>query len=91
MQCKNDLAAISVSRMSASTLNDEKILTIVKNLAGRGESPPRKVQTLLNTIKSLFSENLSERLLASLVKELEDSRYIKVIHSNASYDLPQLP
>jgi hypothetical protein len=88
VQRERDLAEIPVLRISTATSNDEKISAIVKNLAGRGQSRPRKVKTLSNTINSLFTENLSEQQLAALVKELEQKQYIKVSNSNVSYHLP---
>ncbi|MCB0192679.1 MAG: NYN domain-containing protein [Anaerolineae bacterium] len=88
VQRECDLAEIPVLRMSAATSNDEKISAIVKNLVGRGQSRPRKVKTLTNTINSLFTENLSNQQLAMLVKELEKRKYIKVNEDNISYHLP---
>ena len=87
IQRYRDLAEIPVLRMSSATSNDEKIAAIVKNLAGRGQSKPRKVKTLSNTINSLFTENLSEQQLEVLVKELEKRQYIKVNDGNVSYHL----
>ena len=86
-QRDGDLAEIPVLRLSSATSNDEKISAIVKNLAGRGQSRPRKVKTLSNTINSLFTENLSEQQLAALVKELEQRQYIRVNNNNVSYHL----
>lgn len=88
VQRERDLAEIPVLRLSSATSNDEKISAIVKNLAGRGQSRPRKVRTLSNTIDSLFTENLSEQKLAALVKELEQRQYIEVNNGNVSYHLP---
>ena len=87
VQRERDLAEIPVLRMSSATSNDEKTAAIVKNLAGRGQSKPRKVKTLSNTINSLFTENLSEQQLEVLVKELEKRQYIKVNDGNVSYHL----
>lgn len=91
IQRERDLAEIPVLRLSAATSNDEKISAIVKNLAGRGQSRPRKVKTLSNTINSLFTENLSDQQLSALVKELEKKGYIKVSNNNVSYHLPSKP
>lgn len=88
IQRERDLAEIPVLRLSLATSKDEKIAAIVKNLTGRGQSRPRKVKTLSNTINSLFTENLSEQQLAALVNELEQKQYIKVRNSNVSYHLP---
>lgn len=88
VQRVHDLAEIPVLRISAATSSDEKLAAIVKNLAGRGQSRPRKVKTLTNTINSLFRENLSEQQLSILVEELADRQYIKVNNGNVSYHLP---
>ncbi|EAR21362.1 hypothetical protein NB231_13246 [Nitrococcus mobilis Nb-231] len=88
-QREQDLAEIPAFQMSAATSNDEKVVAIVKNLSGRGQSRPRKVKTLSNTINSLFNENLSEQQLVALIKELEQKKYIKVSNGNISYHLPQ--
>ncbi len=88
IQRERDLAEIPAVRMSSATSSNEKVEAIVKNLAERGQSRPRKVKTLSNTINSLFTENLSEQQLAALVKELEQKKYIKVSNGNVSYHLP---
>lgn len=88
VQRERDLAEIPMLRMSSATSNDEKVAAIVKNLAGRGQSRPRKVKTLSNTINSLFTENLSDQQLEALVKALEKGQYIKVNNGNVSYHLP---
>lgn len=88
VQRERDLAEIPVLRMSNATSSDEKVAAIVKNLAGRGQSRPRKVKTLSNTINSLFTENLTEHQLDALVKALEQKQYIKISNGNVSYHLP---
>ncbi len=84
---EKDLAEIPILRISSSTNKDEKIEAIIKNLAGRGQSRPRKIKTLVNTINSLFSEDMVEKDLLSLVKQLEDQKYISVNNGNVSYKL----
>jgi hypothetical protein len=88
IQRERDLAEIPVLRLSTATSNGEKVAAIVKNLVGRGQSRPRKIKTLSNTINSLFTENLTEQQLMELVKELEEKQYIKVANGNVSYHLP---
>tara|TARA_R110002049_G_scaffold138614_2_gene298779 strand:+ start:4663 stop:5265 length:603 start_codon:yes stop_codon:yes gene_type:complete len=88
VQRERDLAEIPVVRMSTATSPDDKIAAIVKNLAGRGQSRPRKVKTLLNTINSLFTEKLSEQQLCTILKTLEQKQFIMVSNGNVSYKLP---
>ena len=88
---ERDLAEIPVLRISSSTNNDEKISAIIKNLAGRGQSRPRKIKTLANTINSLFTQKLNENELNALIKVLKDRKYIVVKDNNISYKLPKQP
>lgn len=88
IQRERDLAEIPVVRMSTATSTDDMISAIVKNLAGRGQSRPRKIKTLSNTINSLFTEKLSEQQLGAIVKDLEQRKYISISNSNVSYQLP---
>ena len=86
-QRENDLAEIPVLRMSTAKSSDEKIAAIVKNLRGRGQSRPRKVKTLANTINALFTQKLAEKELMALVKALEKQKYISVSDGKVSYKL----
>jgi len=85
---EKDLAEIPVLRISSATNSDEKISAIINNLSGRGQSRPRKVKTLTNTINSLFTEKLEEKELLSIVKKLQKLKYIVVSENNVSYKLP---
>ncbi len=85
---EKDLAEIPVLRISNATNSDEKITAIINNLSGRGQSRPRKIKTLTNTINSLFTEKLEEKELLSIVKKLEEQKYIVVNENNVSYKLP---
>ena len=86
---EKDLAEIPVLKMSSNKSDDEKIAAIVKNLAGRGQSRPRKVKTLANTINSLFTQKLQETELMAIVKTLQQKKYIVVNDGNVSYKLPR--
>ena len=87
---EKDLAEIPVLRISSATNNDEKISAIIKNLVGRGQSRPRKIKTLANTINSLFTQKLKENELNNLIKGLKEQEYIIIKDSNVSYKLPKL-
>jgi hypothetical protein len=89
IQRVKDLGEIPAFRMSGSKTTDEKIDHIVKNLAGRGPSRPRKVKTLQNTIRSLFKNQLDEGELQTLVKELVKRRHIILDKDNVRYNLPR--
>ena len=86
---EKDLAEIPILQMSTATSNDEKVSAIVKNLAGRGQSRPRKVKTLANTINSLFTQKLQEKELKAIINTLQQKKYIVVNDGNVSYKLPK--
>ena len=86
---EKDLAEIPILKISSATSNDEKINAIIKNLAGRGQSRPRKLKTLSNTINSLFTQKLSDSELEAMIKVLTDRKYIVVNDGNISYKLPK--
>jgi hypothetical protein len=88
---ERDLAEIPVLRISNAIGNDEKISAIIKNLVGRGQSRPRKVKTLANTINSLFTKKLENGELMSLIKILKERNYIVDNEGNISYKLPKQP
>ena len=85
---ETDLIEIPLLQLPTSTSMDEKIAAIVKNLGGRGQSRPRKVRTLQNTINSLFTKKLDKKELNALVSELEKRKLIVVKQTNVSYKLP---
>lgn len=88
VQRENDLGEIPLLQLSDTTSIDEKIAAIVKNLGGRGQSRPRKVKTLQNTINTLFTKKLDQRELNQLLKELQKRKLIVVSQTNVSYKLP---
>ena len=64
---------------------DEQISAIVKNLSARGNSRPRKVKTLKNSINSLFGNKLEPEKIDHLVKELQERKFVVVKHEGVTY------
>lgn len=87
VQRSNDLAEIPILRVASSTSTAEKISTIVDNLVSRGQSRPRKVKTLQNTINTLFTKKLDNQELQHIVNELHQMKYINVKDGNVTYNL----
>lgn len=83
-----DVAEIPNLRIPKKTKKDDMIDAIVKNLVGRGQSRPRKVKTLQNTISNLVSESLNEQELNALVDEMQRRKLIAVNKGNIRYTLP---
>ena len=88
---EKDLAGIPLLRISSATSSDEKIEAIVKNLAGRGQSRPRKIKTLANTINSLFTKKLDEKELMTLITKLEEQKHIAINQGNVTYRISKQP
>jgi len=87
-QREKDLAEIPLLRVSNASSAGEKIDAIVKSLAARGHSRPRKVKTLSNTINALFMKKLDESELAAIVEQMKNQKMIVVENENVSYRPP---
>ena len=64
---------------------NEQIAAIVENLAARGNSRPRKVKTLKNSINSLFGNKLEAEKIDNLVEDLKEQKYIIIKQENVTY------
>jgi len=80
-----DIPALKISN---SKTPDEKIQVVVDYLIKRGNAKPRKVETLSNTINSLFMRALSKEELGSLINKLAQKKFITIEESNVHYKLP---
>ncbi|MES9972442.1 MAG: PIN domain-containing protein [Candidatus Thiodiazotropha sp.] len=89
IQRSSDLAEIPILRVSGNTSTEEKITTIVANLISRGQSRPRKVKTLQNTINTLFTKKLDNEEMQKVVSSLSQKKYIQINDGNVSYNLPK--
>lgn len=90
-QRERELAEIPLLRISNATSIGEKIEAIVKSLAARGHSRPRKVKTLANTINALFLKKLEEDELAAIIEQMKQRDLIMVENENVSYKPPISP
>jgi len=86
---EQDLGEIPPLRTPATVAEGDKVGVIVKNLAGRGQSRPRRVKTLANTIDSLFKPKLEEGEVDQLIRDLQDQDYIALDGDKVSYRLPR--
>lgn len=85
---EKDLSEIPLLNISTGASKGDKIEAIVSNLAGRGQSRPRKVKTLSSTINSLFMKTLKESEIRQLINELKTKKYIVIENENVSYNTP---
>lgn len=84
----DDIAKIPVLRVRNAGRSEDKIAVIVKNLVGRGRSLPGRVETLRNTINSLFAEKMKDDELKVILDELQAKKYIEIDGEKISYKLP---
>ena len=80
-----DLTELAAPSISKATNKETTLEAVIKNLTDRGQSRPRTVKTLVNTINSVFK--VGGPKAQSLVKELEVGRYIEVKQGKVSYKL----
>lgn len=82
-----DLFEIRALRLPKAVGDDGIIDDVVKNLAGRGSSKPRKLRTLASTIGSLFKDGLSDDEVQSVIARLQAKGHIVVEQEKVSYNL----
>jgi hypothetical protein len=87
-QREKELSEIPLLRISNATSVGEKIEAIVKSLAERGHSRPRKVKTLANTINALFMKKIEESELVAIIEQMKSHKLIVVENENVSYKPP---
>ena len=83
-----DLAEIPLLRIPKKTAKDDMIDAIVANLINRGQSRPRKLKTLKNTIGNLVSDDLSDTDRNALVREMQKRKLLQISKDNIKYTLP---
>ena len=95
LKASNRLAARSTSltdvpflKLSNLTSSEDRLTEVIKNLTARGQSRPRKIKTLTNTINSMFMKKLSGPELASLIEQLQSRDLILVENEAVSYRPP---
>jgi hypothetical protein len=83
----NALAEIPLLAAAAPKTLAERIDYVIRNLATRGASKPRKRKTLASTINALFDKALEELELRQLIDELERRGKIAISDGAVTYDL----
>lgn len=81
------LSEVSLPRTAKKEADDSPIDEIVRNLAGRGASKPRRVRTLASTIRSLFKDAMSDAQVESLIDEMRQRGYLIIKQDRVSYNL----
>jgi BRCT domain type II-containing protein len=76
-------------KLTNSKTVNEKIEASVLSVISRGNSKPRKVETLTNMISALFIKAIDEEELDTLIKELLRKKYITIQNGKVHYQLTQ--
>ena len=79
--------AAKAAKAAEKEAEDSPIDEIVRNLAGRGASKPRRVRTLASTIRSLFKDAMSDAQVESLIDEMRQRGYLIIKQDRVSYRL----
>ena len=82
-----DLAEMPIIGITAPKTPDERVEAIIKNLASRGHSRPRRRKTLANAINAQFMMKLDESEVDALVAALEERRAVSIEAGRVSYHL----
>jgi hypothetical protein len=87
-QREKELTEIPMLRISNVTTTEEKIEAIVMSLIARGQARPRKIKTLVNTIRSLFMKTLNDSEITSIIEKMKQRNLIAVENESVSYNPP---
>lgn len=85
---EKSISEIPLLNLSGVKSKEDRVQAIIGHLVSRGNSRPRKIKTLSNTINSLFSKKLTEKELAGLVDELIKRSVVIQQENKISYNLP---
>jgi hypothetical protein len=85
---EKSLSEIPVLRILKTASPDERLDQIVKSLVARGQSRPRKVKTLTNTINAMFMKTLDARALETIIAQMKNRKLISIDGEKITYQLP---
>lgn len=83
-----ELSEIPLLQISNANTVDEKIEAIIERLSVLGQSRPRKVKTLKNTINAQFAKKLEESELVAVVERMKQRKLIVVENEKVTYKAP---
>lgn len=84
-----EVAEIPLLKVSNAKSPTEKLAIVVEHLKTRGAARPRKLQTLKNTIVSLFQKQLPDDELSALVEDLQAQGFVAATGTSLSYSSPE--
>lgn len=87
-QREKELAEIPLLRVSNAGSLEEKVDAVIKSLAARGHSRPRKLQTLTNTINAVFMKKLGDGEAEAIIETLRKRHLVVIENDKISYKPP---
>ena len=81
------IADIHLAQAPLSGSVSEKVDVIINNLTRRKVGKPKTVKTLRSTLKALFGNQLMDKELDALIKELTHRRAISIVGDKVHYEL----
>jgi len=66
----------------------ERVDHVVASLRTRGNSVPRKRETLANTIKAIFANSITAEDVAKVIQSLESKKVVQINENKVSYHFP---
>ena len=87
VQREKDISEIPLLKISNTESLPERVNSIIEFLKSRGNSKPRAIKTLSNSINSLFMKKLGDDELSEIVEELIKHKVVIVSGTKVSYDL----
>lgn len=89
-QREKDITEIPLLKISDSKSPAERVDAIVEFLKSRGNSKPRTITTLSNSINSLFMKKLEAEEFSGLLEELIKRKVVVKNGNKVSYHIPSL-
>lgn len=89
-QREKDITEIPLLKISNSKSPSERVDAIIEFLTSRGNSKPRTVTTLSNSINSLFMKKLETEELTGLVEELIKRKVVVKNGNKVTYHIPTI-
>lgn len=82
----NDIPAIKSSDNDLLPI-DKKVALVAEHLKRRGNTKPRKPETLTNAINSLFARKLNDKQLKEIINYMVNKKLIEIKDKKLSYSL----
>lgn len=83
-----DIPELPFVRLAQAQTPEARIQLVIDNLRGRGNSRPRKLTSLSNTINAIFLNKLDVPKIQAVIDDLKARSLIRINGDKVSYELP---